>query len=175
MFTKRRSEKMDIYAPRSVGKMLLAIFLGTVAVCLLLVAFMGGLDQSLFSASVLFSLIFFGLSAWAIFSYFENHVILHADEQGILTMYQFYLPWEYVDEIYVKETENGNEFIEIKVFDKEKYVREMDHDAYTAYYDEMEMAMMHGHEIFYFPVTYMDLTGEQVLNFLNTARKKYGK
>ena len=166
---------MDIYAPRSVGKIFLAVFLGVVAICLLTVAFIGDLDQSLFSASVLFSLVFFALSGWAVFSYFELHVILHADEMGILTMYQFYLPWEYIEEIYVKETESGNEFIEIKVFDKEKYVKEMDHDSYTAYYDEIEMAMLHGHEMFYFPVTYMGLSGEQVLTFLTTAQKNYSK
>lgn len=166
---------MDIYAPRSIGKLIFSILLATFGVFLAVLCFTTEMDRSSFSSLVVFAIALFGVSLWLFVSYFNIEVILHADEEGIFTMYQFYLPWEYIDKFYVRELENGTKFVEIKLLDNEKYISEMDQDIYTAYYDEIEAAMMHGHEVFYFPVTYMDLDDQRVIKFLSTAREKYTK
>ncbi len=166
---------MDIYAPRNPGKIFLGIFLAIIGATIGVVGFTVDMTQSMFSASVVSGLLLLGTAAWAFISYFSLEVVLHADEAGVFTMYQFYLPWKHIDKFYIRETEEGNVFLEIKVKDDKKYLEEMDHDLYSIYYDEMELAALHGHELFYFPVSYMDLDGDEVLKFFEDAKKKYEK
>lgn len=162
---------MDIYSPRSTIKLVLSVFSFFFAVVFSIMAFAVDFNRTTFSAIVVVALAFFGVALWLFFSYFNRYVLLHVDEEGVFTMYQFYLPWKYIHSFYIKD----DAFIEIKIVDNEKYLAEMDPDIYSAYYDEIELAHIHGHELFYFPVAAMALEPEQVLRFLNRGMEKYKK
>jgi len=162
---------VDIYSKRNFGKIALSFILFISAVAIGLFAFSSDMNQTVFSTAVVCALLLLACSIWAFYNYFERQLLLHVDEEGVLTMYQFYLPWEYIESFYIKD----DAFLEIKLYDNDKYVAEMDPDIHAAYYDEIEVSNIHGHELFFFPVTFMDLECDAVLSFFNTALKKYKK
>ena len=166
---------MDIYEKKNPGRLVFSVIFAIIAAILIATAFTVPVKQYQLTLIMICAFAFIAVAIFFFFTYFTQHVILHVDEEGILTRYLFYLPWKYVDGFYINEVDE-QEFLEIRLIDNEKYLSEMDPDLYSAYYDDMEIAHSHhGHELFFFPITYMGLSAEEALNFFTEAKKKYAK
>lgn len=162
---------MEICAPRRPLRIVLSFFLIILAFVVFYFSFTLELKAYQSSLGILVALGFLIGATVAFFSYFSQPVLLQVSEEGVLTMYLFYLPWEFIEEFYIRD----DFFVEIKLKDNEKYLEQLDRDLYCSHYDEMEIGMLHGHEMFFFPVEYMGLSCQVVLDFLNGAKAKYSK
>ncbi len=109
-----------------------------------------------------------------VISCFKRDVALHADENGILSVYCFYIPWEHIEKVYTRSGDYTF-FLEIKIKDRDKFLASLDRDLYDAYTDELDDNLVAGHEMFFFELDGVKTKGEDIVKTIMGMKKDYTK
>ena len=120
------------------------------------------------------AIVFFVFTVLLALNILRRDVALYANEQGILSNYCFFIPWDNIDHVYARAGDFSY-FLEVKIKDNDKFLNELDRDIYDAFADDLDDNLLAGHEMFYFELDFLTMSSDEIVAKLNEMQKFYTK